>query len=136
MMADPAASKLPAPLRRFVQLFNREEFWASHEALEDEWRATGSELYHGLILYASAFVHVVRGNAHGIVAQLDKTERALRGYPGTYLGLDLDGLRRHVAECRRAVEQEPEATDWEGRIGFPRLELRAGLVRGDEPELG
>ncbi|NIR42899.1 MAG: DUF309 domain-containing protein, partial [Gemmatimonadetes bacterium] len=135
MTAGSAASKLPAPLRRFVELFNRGEFWDSHEALEDEWRATGSEFYHGLILYASAFVHVARGNAHGITAQLDKAERALRDYPGGYLGVDVEEIRRHLGQCRRLVDENRDAEDFEELIPIPRLALQCERIRGDEAEL-
>ncbi len=135
MTAGTPASKLPAPLRRFVELFNRGAFWASHEALEDEWRATGSDFYHGLILYASAFVHVARDNAHGIMAQLDKAERALRDYPERYLGVDVEEIRRHLGECRRLVEENRDAEGFEDLIPIPRLALRPEWIRGDEAEL-
>ena len=69
-----------------MELFNQEAFWESHEVLEGPWRETGSDFYHGLILYASAFVHVQRGNPHGIGAQLVKAERFLQEFRPAYLG--------------------------------------------------
>lgn len=130
---------LPGPLLRFVELVERGEFWESHEALEDAWREEGSEFYHGLILYASAFVHARRGNRHGIVAQLEKTEAALAPFPSSYLGIDVEALLGHARRCRELVERHerpPGAASWEEAVPFPRLELDADRVRGDEPELG
>ena len=138
----------PEPFLRFVTLFNAGRFWDSHEALEDAWRETGSDFYHGLILYASAFVHAGRDNPHGIVAQLDKAERALRPYPSPYLGVDVEGLLAHADRCRRRVrerererrealeEEEPGlAVPWSRTAPAPRLGLDPRDVRGDEPEL-
>ncbi len=127
----------PTALERFVDLFNREEFWASHEVLEDDWRRVGSDFYQGLILYASAFVHAVRGNPHGIVAQLDKAEERLAQYSPSYLGVEVKALLEHAARCRRIVGEAGDLprAEWERRIPFPRLRLRRELIRGDEPEL-
>lgn len=137
-MSGPRPS-FPAALRRFVELFNAEEFWESHEVLEGPWRTEESGFYHGLILFASAFVHVQRDNPHGIGAQLRKAERALEPYRPSYLGVDVDG----VLEVARAVgarvegpRQEEEEAGWSERISFPRLELEEDHLRGDEPELG
>ncbi len=131
------ASPFPTPLRRFQALFNAQEFWESHEVLEGPWREHGSDFYQGLILYASAFVHVQRDNPHGIAAQLRKARRALAPYEPAYLGVDTAAIRRHARELVQLVEEtRTDPPDrWEERVGFPRLELRPGLIRGSEPEL-
>jgi hypothetical protein len=127
---DPAYSA-------FLALFNRRDFWESHEALEAAWRETGSEFYHALILYASAFVHVQRGNRHGIAAQLEKARPLLEARRPHYLGLRVDGMLEHAAECRHIVAENPDAPvdAWEVLIPRPILDYRPELVRGDEPEL-
>jgi len=120
---------------------NRGEYWESHEVLEDAWREGGSGLYHGLILYASAFVHARRGTPHGVAAQLAKAVEALAVYPSPYLGLDLDAIREHARRTRERVEARREgreadrSTDWAAVVELPRLVLDPGRVRGDEPEL-
>ena len=120
--------RLPEPLLHFVAHFNAGEFWESHEVLEGPWRADRSGFYHGLILYASAFVHAQRGNPRGVEAQLNKTERKLTAYRPAYLGLDVDQLLTHAARCRAlAAAQLP--------VPFPSLHIDPTLVRGDEPEL-
>ncbi len=136
-LARDSTERFPAPLVRFAELFNAGEFWESHEVLEDPWREHGSAFYQGLILYASAFVHVRRDNAHGIRAQLRKARQVLAPYEPAYLGVDTATVRRHAREVIQLVEDAGDAppTHWEDRITFPRLELRPELVRGSEPEL-
>lgn len=141
MVADPggpASAREVAPsYERFLELFNRGEFWDSHEALEEPWREHGSEFYHALILYASAFVHVNRGNRHGIAAQLSKAQPLLEQFRPYYLGLDVEGLLAHAATCRQLVAQVREVADeaWDVLIPSPRLAFDPARVRGDEPEL-
>lgn len=132
---DPAA--IDPGYGAFLDLFNQGAFWDSHEALERSWRETGSEFYHALILYASAFVHVGRGNRHGIVAQLGKAQPLLESRAPAYLGLDVAGMLEHIAVCRHIVAENREApTDaWDVLIPSPRLTFDPAKVRGDEPEL-
>ena len=122
---------------RFLDLFNGREFWESHEALEEAWRENESEFYHALILFASAFVHVQRGNRHGIAAQLAKAQPLLEARRPSYLGLNVDRLLEHAAICRHIVAENREAPDeaWNVLIPFPRLDFDPDNVRGNEPEL-
>lgn len=133
--ADPAA--IDPAFAAFLDLFNQGEFWESHEALEAAWRETGSEFYHALILFASAFVHVDRGNRHGIAAQLGKAQPLLESRAPHYLGLDVAGMLEHAAVCRHIVAENRDAPDgaWDVLIPRPRLPYDPGRVRGDEPEL-
>ena len=133
----PHLQDLPQALHRFLELFNAQEYWESHEVLEGPWREMGSDFYQGLILYASAFVHIKRGNAHGVIAQLKKAERKLAGYGPSYLGVDVDAVLAHAAHCRGLVERRPDEDprSWLGVADMPRVELDTRLVRGDEPEL-
>jgi predicted metal-dependent hydrolase len=119
---------IPPVLTEFVRRFNAGSFWESHEVLEDAWRATGSDFYQGLILFASAFVHVRRANVHGIRAQLAKAVTRLAGYRPAYLGVDVDRLLEAADAASRAalVGVLPVA---------PELVLEPGLLRGTEPEL-
>jgi predicted metal-dependent hydrolase len=116
-------------LETFVRLFNRGEFWESHEVLEIPWRVAHSEFLQGMILFASAFVHVQRGNVHGIGAQLTKATDRLTPYAPAYLGLDVTAVLTAAAEARRSVVR--------GDLPVPPvLDLARSRVRGDEPELG
>jgi uncharacterized protein len=134
-------SRLPKALLEFTRLFNRGDYWESHEALEGAWRETGSAFYQGLILYASAFVHLRRGNRHGVLAQLRKAEVRLAPLPSPYLGVDVGALLASARALRERVEREGSsrgrgaAADWMDGPPPPRLEPDPALVRGDEPEL-
>jgi predicted metal-dependent hydrolase len=126
----------PEPLVRFVDLFNRQEFWESHEVLEEAWRASRSGFYHGLILYASVFVHVQRQNPKGVVAQLRKTERALLPYPADYLGVDVKRILVEARALRQRVETwEGLSNAWVHGIVFPKMRLDPARAAGSEAEL-
>jgi predicted metal-dependent hydrolase len=115
-------------LGTFVHLFNRGEFWESHEVLEIPWRVAHSDFLQGLILFASAFVHVQRGNLHGIRAQLTKATARLRPYAPAYLGVDVTAVLAAADDARRSVTRHEMPIP-------PVLHLARSRVRGDEPEL-
>ena len=121
-------NRFPSQLEDFVARFNAGSFWESHEILEAAWRETGSDFYQGLILFASAYVHVRRANLHGVRAQLAKAVSRLGGYRPSYLGVDVDAVLDAADAARRAVD-----------VGIlpvaPDLTLDPALIRGDEPEL-
>lgn len=103
---------LPGELARFRSAFEAGRYWESHERLEASWRNDPNPLRHGLILYASAYVHLLRDNAHGVLAQLGKARRELEGLPDTIdqvdvaaLLLDLERLRQEVERRRDAAHQ-------------------------------
>jgi predicted metal-dependent hydrolase len=128
---------LPVALLQFIDRFNRKAYWESHELLEGSWRASRSPFYKGLILYASAYVHVQRGNPRGITAQFRKAERELTKYRPAYLGIDVDALLTNADYCRHLVEVNAHAppAHWMNVIPYIRLKPEPSLVRGDEPEL-
>jgi predicted metal-dependent hydrolase len=122
----------PEPLAHFLELYAARRFRASHEALEEEWSRTSSNFYHGLILYASAWVHWERGNAHGLRAQSIKALQRLDGYPAAYLGLDVDALRAHCIDLRDTVW--PGFDAWR-EVAPMLLAFSPGRVLGTEAEL-
>ena len=128
---------LPAPFLDFIAIFNRGAFWESHEVLEAPWRKNRSGFYKGLILYASAYVHVQRGNARGVISQLQKAERHLVAYRPVYLGLDVDALLAHAIQCRGMLAERAGAAPGrrESLIPLIHLEPEPTRLRGDEMEL-
>jgi uncharacterized protein len=130
-------NRIPAALWEFASLFNGGEFWESHEVLETPWRQARSDFLQGLILVASAWVHVRRGNPRGIAAQLRKAERRLSPYRPFYLGVDVDTLLAHLERTRTVVtcNAGAPAAAWAGLAPPPEIRLCAALVRGAEPEL-
>lgn len=127
-------AELPRELRRFLRLVEEQRYWESHEALEGPWRDSGSDFYHGLILYASAFVHLQRRNAHGLRSQLEKARRKLEPFRPFYLGLDVDRILSHAEQCRRSLAPDASSATWQ-EVQEPWLQADPGRIRGDEPEL-
>ena len=125
----------PEPYLEFIELFNEERFWHSHEALELAWRENGSTFYKGLIIFASAFVHVQRGNPVGVRKQMAKALRYLGPYAPSYLGLEVTALLRHADFCHTlAAAWEADPTAPVPRFPLYRLALDPAHVRGDEAE--
>jgi hypothetical protein len=129
--------RLPPALAEFAERFARGEFWASHETLEGPWRRGRSGFYKGLILLASAWVHVDRGNARGVAAQLRKAARELEPWRPVHLGVDVDALLAHAACLAATVAADPAggAAAWARSCPPPVLAPDPARVRGDEPEL-
>lgn len=111
-MKDPAPGASQAldcaELRDFVRLFESGEFFASHEVLEARWLRTRDPFEQGLIIFASAFVHRDRGNAHGARRQLEKALRYFAPYPAIHRGIDVDGLRAHAEAAIERLLEQPE----------------------------
>lgn len=131
---------MPA-LRAYLRLMAAGEYWESHEVLEGPWRRSGDPFTQALILYASAWVHWGRGNAHGVQAQLAKTLDRLDGVAHVRCGVDVQALRRHAAQCRRVVLDG--RADWRKRVSPLALdpplapahrvvEVEAGVTSLDE----
>ena len=118
-------------------MFAGGRFWEAHEVLEGAWRGGRSGFYKGLILLASAWVHVGRGNARGVAAQLRKAERELAPYAPAYLGQDVDRLiaLARAGAARASSLEGASPRDWADALPPPDLTPRPDLFRGDEPEL-
>ena len=96
MVPDPGA------LKRGIELFNRREFYESHEVLEDVWRpAAGSDrlFLQALIHFAVSFYHHENGNAVGAQRQMRKGLRKLAGYLPEFQGVDTLSLLREGQAC-------------------------------------
>lgn len=128
---------IPSPLRHFIDHFHRGEYWESHEVLEGPWREGRSGFYKGLILLASAWVHVQRRNPRGVRAQARKAERELAPFGPTYLGLDVAAILRSLAAMRAVAHHadDPARVPWHDLPAPPALDPSPARLRGDEPEL-
>ena len=91
-----------------VELFNAGRFFAAHEALEDAWReAAGEErlFLQGLVQAAVGLHHASVGNRAGACSVLARARRNLSGYPARYAGIDLEGLRRQLADFDKGLRE-------------------------------
>jgi uncharacterized protein len=85
---------------RGIEHFNRREFFAAHEELEDAWRADQSQarlFLQGLTQVAVALHHHSTGNPAGAKSVLARALRNLSGYPDQYKGVDLARLRQDLS---------------------------------------
>ncbi len=138
--SHPEPSRFPAALTHFVRFWNDERFWECHEVLEGPWRRNRSPFYHGLILAASAYVHVQRENPHGIQAQFRKALKTLELFRPYYLGVEVEELVSWAREGIRVTEEigagsRPSPASWSRVVPPRRLELMEERIRGTEPEL-
>ncbi len=106
------ASALDSPFYRTgIRLFNRGEFFAAHEALEDAWRSSSPSeklFLQGLTQVAVALHHYSKGNLAGAGSVLLRAQRNLSAYPDVYGGLELAVLRREIAGWLEAITQHRE----------------------------
>jgi len=128
------ARSVGTDVHRGVALFNGRLFFECHEYLEGVWKATNGlekDFYHGIVQIAAAFYHFEKRNWHGASTLVQKGLRKLAGYPDSYLGVNLELLRRDLAPWmlhfqNHKKHQEPQA--------YPRVELhsqkRQGAPRG------
>jgi predicted metal-dependent hydrolase len=114
----------PAGYYRYFELFNAEEFWEAHEALEDVWRETDNDLFlRGLIVFAAAFVHVQRNNPSGCRKVLDKCILWLEPYGPRHWDLDVERVVAHARHCRAQLDLVPAGGHLRDWLPFIQLNL-------------
>lgn len=88
--------------REAIELFNRREFFACHDVLEELWNETlgdEREFYQGLIHAAVALFHFGEGNLGGARKMYGSALHYLAPYPPRYLGVDLQRLVSGLRTC-------------------------------------
>lgn len=114
----------PAQYHRYFELFNNEEFWEAHEALEELWKETNNDLFfRGLIVFAAAFVHVQRNNPSGCRKVLDKCLAWLEPYAPRHWDLDVERVLAHARYCRQQLDLLAPGEPLLGHLPFIKLEL-------------
>jgi uncharacterized protein len=91
-----------------IALFDRADFFASHEALEDVWRDAPEpekKFLQALIQTAVAFHHYSRGNPTGARSLLGRALRNLANYPAEFGGIELGSLRQSIVDWQAALDQ-------------------------------
>ncbi len=118
-MSDGCAEPPPSLLRQGIEQFNRGEFFAQHETLEELWRAETRDvrrLYQGILQIGVGLYHIKRLNHHGAVDMLTRGTTYLHPFSPSCQGVDVAGLLEHVARTLTAVaELGPERMhdfDW------------------------
>jgi predicted metal-dependent hydrolase len=118
----PAADREKA-FQDALLAYDRGDFFLTHELLEPAWMGTDDlperELYQGLIKLAAAFVHRVRGNARGIVRNLEgaRPMLAAAAAAGRTGGLDLGSVLGEIDALLARLAEDLDASP----IDPPRL---------------
>lgn len=87
---------LPAAARKGLQLFNEQQYFEAHEALEFAWRAeTGAarELYRGILQVGVGYYHLQHGNYRGAIKLLARSKPRLAIFPDWCQGVNVQKLR-------------------------------------------
>ena len=103
-------SEVQSGLERGLQLVDRGEYFAAHEALEEAWRAAEQaerDFFQGLVHVTVAWYQAQRANRVGCERQLEKAARRLAPYAPAHRGVDVGGVLQQVEAARRAYPTLP-----------------------------
>ncbi len=112
-MTGVSSTDRGAALGRFVQRFDRGEYWLAHEELEELWLSERVVGYKGLIHLAAALLHLQRGNRAGAATKLRTGLGYLVESPPQLQQLDLESVRAHFGVLLEQLErdEEPEGAE-------------------------
>lgn len=114
----------PEQYREGLRLFNAEDFFESHEVLEDLWQETEGEakrFYQGLIQAAVALLHFGNGNLGGARKVYTSSRKYLEAYEPVYAGLDVTQFLQNFQRCFQKLLDSTDPFD-------QSLELEADLI--------
>jgi len=110
-------------LQQGLELIAEREYYAAHDALEEEWRDAPDlerDFLQGLIHVAVAWHHAGNENAAGAARQLEKAARRLDRYRPAHRGVDVDVVLGQVDAAA-------------ARIAIGRLDLLPIRIAGAPP---
>ncbi len=120
---------MDARFRQAIELFNRREFFACHDVLEELWNETlgqDREFYQGLIHAAVALFHFGEGNLGGARKMYGSAARYLAPYRPRFNGVDLDRFLTQLQLCfdelRRPHDAYPAGLALDEQL-IPTIEL-------------
>lgn len=115
------ASGMDERLQRGIDLFNRREFFESHEVLEQAWvEEVGARrrFLQSLIHFAVGFHHHQHGNATGAKGQLRKGIEKLAGHLPFPDGIDAASLDQDVRTALNQIDSGQKLAE------YPRIQFR------------
>jgi predicted metal-dependent hydrolase len=93
----------------YYALFNRQEFYAAHDVLEDLWlpdkHGADGNFYKGLIQLAGAFVHLQKNRLRPSAALFKLARTNLEKYPPRHANLDLTAVLGLITDWLHRLEQ-------------------------------
>jgi len=106
------SAEYPAQYLEGLRLFNAEDFFESHEVLEELWSETQDErkkFYQGLIQAAVALLHFGNGNLGGAKKVYLSCRKYLEPYQPVYEGLELTRFLEDLQFCFQELLDNQEA---------------------------
>lgn len=106
------SEEYPAQYLEGLRLFNAEDFFESHEVLEELWTETHDErrkFYQGLIQAAVALLHFGNGNLGGAKKVYLSARKYLEAYRPEFAGLDVARFLDDFQHCFQELidDQQP-----------------------------
>lgn len=96
-----------APLARTgIEKFNRGEYYACHDDLEEAWRqdvGSARDLYRGILQVGIAYYQIEKENYRGAVKMLLRVRQWLDPLPDTCRGVNVARLRKDAAAVHEAL---------------------------------
>lgn len=118
---------LPPGVRKGIEEFNRREFYACHESIEEVWLAADDRVrpfYQGILQIGVACYHIENGNARGAENLLAGGIDKLIEYRPIWQGVDVAGLVAAAERCQEALHRlGPGALARFDRALFPEIRL-------------
>jgi hypothetical protein len=122
-MADPVP--VDEELRHGIALWQAGRYVEAHEEFEHLWLVEVGPRRHflrGLVHAAMGFHYLTVGDLLSARSKLASAADLLDGFPGGFLGLDVEGLRAGIATARGALEAGGHAGPVDpGQVIIPRL---------------
>jgi hypothetical protein len=116
-------------LREGIAQFNRGEYFACHETLEELWageRTPVRDLYQGILQIAVALHHLENGNYKGTLFLLVKGAQLLHWVAPACQGVDVQTLMNDADAVRASLEEHgPDGMERVPRSLFPRIRMLA-----------
>jgi predicted metal-dependent hydrolase len=107
----PMSEAYPAQYLEGLRLFNAEDFFESHEVLEELWAETQDnrkKFYQGLIQAAVALLHFGNGNLGGAKKVYLSSRKYLEAYSPEFEGLDVAGFLDGLQFCFQELLDDQE----------------------------
>ncbi|QDU60538.1 hypothetical protein Pan216_13800 [Planctomycetes bacterium Pan216] len=119
-----------------VRLFNRGDWFESHDAWEELWHNTAGgdrDFYQGLIQVAVGLCHLYNGNDEGARRMYSRATGYLQRFLPHHQGLDLDQFLVTLERCFAPVLEDDasERRPWDDAL-VPVIELDPAPTRWPE----
>jgi predicted metal-dependent hydrolase len=98
----------PSGLLQGIREFNRGEFFACHETLENLWLAESRpvrQLYQGILQIGVAFHHLRAGRYRPVVTLLESGSNYLQPFAPAHMGVNVASLLADASGCLAEVKR-------------------------------